>query len=319
MILTLDIGGANTKSLTYENQKSRSVLNYFPIWEKKDKLPNLLKRVGERADKVAVTMTAELSDIFHSKEYGTRFIVDACQKAFKDPYFLKQTQELVKIIDDRAYRELAATNWLASLYLMEKKFGEGLLVDVGSTTTDILSFGKGSVKYKSDLERLKAGELVYTGYLRTPVNTIVNEFPLNGTMIPIASEYFAITADVYTILWGVPYSWETPDGKGKTYDDSIKRIARLLCAEKEEIEGYITEICTYVYNAQVEKIADSVARVYEASGVKKIYVAGAGKKLGLDAVKFLDLVAVDLEKEIKDAWNLPCLGILEMVLDMGVG
>lgn len=319
MILTLDIGGAYTKSLTLENQKSKSVLNYFPIWKKKDELPHLLKRLGKEADAVAVTMTAELSDIFHSKEDGTRFIVGACQKVFKNPYFLKQNHDLVKIIDGGAYGELVATNWLASLYFMEKKFGEGLLVDVGSTTTDILAFGNGSPKYRSDLERLKAADLVYTGYLRTPVNTIVNELPLNGTLISIASEYFAITADVYNILWGVQYSCETPDGRGKTMDDSTKRIARLLCADKEEIEERIKEICIYVYKAQVERIADVVARVYEASGVNKIYIAGAGKKLGVHAVKSLDLGAVDLEKKIGDAWNLPCLGLMEILIDKGVG
>jgi probable H4MPT-linked C1 transfer pathway protein len=315
-ILAFDIGGANTKRLVYENGDTKSSLNYFPLWKRKDRLRGFLEELGEDADVVAVTMTAELCDVFSSKEDGARFIVSSCEEVFGDPFFLTLAPTLVKENDIRDYKELAAANWRASLYLMEKRFGEGVLVDVGSTTTDILPFGDGARCFKSDMERMKASQLLYTGYLRTPVNTIVSEVPLGRLMTPVASDYFAITADIHNILEGVDYTCETPDGEGKSRDASIRRMARLLCADKDEVEEYIPDICRYVHEEQVKRIAGAVERVCNKSKLSDVYAAGVGKKLAMEAGELLGRSFINLEKDIKDAWNLPCLGLAEMVIDM---
>ena len=315
-ILAFDIGGANTKKLVFEDGAAHSKLTYFPIWKRKNELISFLSSQREDADMTVVTMTAELSDVFTSKEEGTRFIVRSCEKAFKNPFFLTLERKLVRKDGIPNFRSLASANWQASLYLMEKRFDEGILIDVGSTTTDILPFGKDAKQGISDLERLKTFQLVYTGYLRTPVNAIVGEVPINGLMTPIASELFAITADVYNVLWGVTYTCETPDGREKTKEGSKRRLARLLCADLDEAEEHIQGICSHVHEVQVKRISEAINRVSKDAGSSEVYVAGVGKRLGLEAARELGFHTIDLEKRVKDAWNLPCLGLCEIALDM---
>ncbi len=317
-ILALDIGGANTKVLVYSDGRSDSSVEYFPLWKEKPRFKGFLSSLRGDEDVVTVTMTAELCDVFSSKPKGVRFITESCNEIFNDPLFLTSDGILKRLDIVMDFNSLSATNWLASLYFMQKKFEPGILVDIGSTTTDIIPFGIDKRAFKSDFERLKASQLVYTGLLRTPVNSIVSEVPVDGERVPIASEYFAITADVYNILWGVDYSGETPDGKGKTEDESMARIARLLCADTAEVKEFIPAICRYVHERQVEKIAAAIERVSEDYDMSKVYMAGIGKKLGIEAAKSLELDVVDLENEIADAWNLPCLGLLEMALDWRV-
>jgi probable H4MPT-linked C1 transfer pathway protein len=315
-ILALDIGGANTKVLVYSDGRSDSSMEYFPFWREKHRFKEFLSSLEVDEDLVTVTITAELCDVFSSKAQGTRFIAESCNEIFNDPYFLTSDGILKRLDRIADFNSLAATNWLASLYFMKKRFEQGILVDIGSTTTDIIPFGLDKQAYKSDFERLKASQLIYTGLLRTPVNTIVSEVPVNGERVPITSEYFALTADVYNILWGVDYSCATPDGNGKSQDESATRIARLLCADTAEVKEFIPEICIYVYETQVKNITTAIERVSEDLGMSKVYVTGIGKILGLDAAKSLDLEVSDLENEIADAWNLPCLGLLEMTLDL---
>ena len=80
-----------------------------------------------------------------------------------------------------------------------------ILIDTGSTTTDIIPIKNGQehATGRSDLERLKTGELVYSGTLRTNVAALVEKVPLDGTMIRVASELFAITADVQMVLGNI--------------------------------------------------------------------------------------------------------------------
>jgi probable H4MPT-linked C1 transfer pathway protein len=162
-ILAFDIGGAYTKKLVHKEGKFESSLRYFPVWKRKDELESFLSEQNEACDAVLITTTAELCDVFPSKAEGARFVASSCAIAFGDPIFLTLNKGLVKRDGVKDFGELAAANWIASLYLMEKKFGEGILVDVGSTTTDILPFGENRDYLKSDFERLRASQLVYTG------------------------------------------------------------------------------------------------------------------------------------------------------------
>ena len=60
------------------------------------------------------------------------------------------------------YLEVAGVNWVATAWLVSKFIKNCIVVDIGSTTTDIIPIvdGKMVVKGKTDLERLSNGELV---------------------------------------------------------------------------------------------------------------------------------------------------------------
>jgi probable H4MPT-linked C1 transfer pathway protein len=315
-LLSLDIGGANTKTHFVKEDRQESSVTYFPLWKKRNELPHFLKNMREKADLTAVTLTAELCDCFKAKEDGVRFIVSACEKAFVEPLYLTTDKKLIKQRSIQTYNELAGANWLGSRFFMEQNFGEGILVDVGSTTTDVIPFGKGGRTPKTDLERLKAGQLIYTGLLRTPVNTIIDSVDIGGGKAGLASEYFAITADVYNVLNAVDYSCETPDGKGKSKYESKIRLARLLCSDLDEVENYMIDLCRLVRTAQVKKIAKAIKKVSNQNGVRQVYAGGSGYILANMAAESIGLETIELKDVIDDAWNLPCLGLSRMLLNV---
>src|SRR5207245_1315601 len=108
--------------------------------------------------------------------------------------------------------------------------GPALLIDVGSTTTDIVPLvdGKPVPRGRTDPERLKCGELVYTGVRRTPLCALL------GTSV--AAELFATSLDTYVIL-GHPAEdaadHGTADGRPATLKAARARLARMLGADWE--------------------------------------------------------------------------------------
>jgi uncharacterized hydantoinase/oxoprolinase family protein len=52
----------------------------------------------------------------------------------------------------------------------------------------------------TNAERLPAGELVYTGLVRSFVTAVVDRAPFAGHRMPLINEYFASMADVHRIL-----------------------------------------------------------------------------------------------------------------------
>lgn len=318
-ILTLDIGGANTKKLLLDTKtgKIKSKIEYFPMWKKKAELKSFLQGIKENADCAAVTMTAELCDCFSSKAEGVNYITSACEGVFENPYYLSVDKKLLGFRELGNSLKIAAANFAASIYFLEKKFVEGILVDIGSTTTDIIPFKKDEILYgRTDLERLRKNQLVYTGMLRTPISAIVSRVPFKNQLVRISSEHFAITADVYNILGMLKnYSCDTPDGRGKRRKDSMQRVVRLLCADLDEMgENEVIKICEHVHKKQVELVAEALRKVAKKSGVEA-YVCGAGKELAEEACKLAGVNAIDLSRITKAYDNLPCLGLAEMVKD----
>jgi probable H4MPT-linked C1 transfer pathway protein len=126
----------------------------YEIWREKDRLPEVLYEVcsqlfpDEKPEAFAVTMTAELSDIFRNKREGVTFVLESVRACFPDPatYVLSLSGEFVPIDDAMSHPlNFAATNLLASARWIAQKFPDCLLVDVGSTTTDILPILNGEV------------------------------------------------------------------------------------------------------------------------------------------------------------------------------
>ena len=317
-ILTIDIGGANTKTLLLllRSNNIKEEIFYFPLWKKKNEFENLLEKIKNRykPEIVGITTTAELCDVFETKKDGIRFISKICKKVFGNPYFLTIDGKLTA----KGEANIGAANYVASIYYLERKFREGILIDIGSTTTDIIPFRKNEILYgKSDLERLAKLQLIYTGMLRTPLNTIVHEVIFKGKNIRVASEFFAITADLYRILGYIckeDYSCETPDGKGRSLEECMRRVARLLCSEVNEIEEELPEICEYIKNEQIKIIAEGIKEVVKESKIKKAYICGVGSKIGIEACKRVKLAYRTLNIN-----NLPCLGLAYMLQDIKQG
>ncbi len=320
-VLALDIGGAYTKILYFDNDKIvENSYIYFPIWKRIKYLKGFLMNISKKFiyDYVGITFTAELSDIFKSKAEGVRYLVKVCDEVFEKPYYLTYDKILIRSnYIDNPYK-LSGANFVSSVYFMEKYFGEGILIDMGSTTTDIIPFRRGETLYaRSDFERILSKQLVYIGYLRTPINTIINQIDYKNRSVRLSSEFFAIMADVFNILGELKnYSCETPDGKGKDIENSMRRVARLLCCDLEEIsKEVILDICKSVKRNVLEIISEAIRYNIERYKLFKAYLCGIGKEFLKEVCKSISVEYIDMENKTI-AWNnLPCLGIIEMILD----
>src|SRR5262249_24868818 len=150
------------------------------------------------ADVLAVTMTGELCDCFESKRQGVHAILDAVEAAAgATPVLVYRTEgRFVTPAEARTAAPLVAAANRPALATLAGRYapqGPALLIDVGSTTTDIVPLldGRPVPQGRTDPERLDCGELVYTGIRRTPICAL-----LGGN---IAAEVFATTLDAYLV------------------------------------------------------------------------------------------------------------------------
>ena len=219
---------------------------------------------------MAITMTAELSDAFRTKREGVAFVLDAAEDALGDrPLSVLTTAgELVPMAEARARPwDVAAANWMATALAVADAHPDALLIDVGSTTADVIPIAAGRVAATghNDLERLLAGELVYTGVLRTNLAAIAPRVPVRGDWCPVASEYFAISADVHLVLGHLApeaYDCPTPDGRPATVAFARERIARLVCSDVDQLDaGEIDAIAAFLHGEQVRQIEAAARRV----------------------------------------------------------
>lgn len=239
--LGLDIGGANLKAASAAGWAKTMP---FALWRDPNGLASALNALMEgapSADRLAVTMTGELCDCFRTKEEGVLHILSAVREVANG------REVCVYLVDGRLVSLegamsspilAAASNWraLAEFACRFVPTGAGLLIDIGSTTTDIIPIENGRVtaRGRSDIERLAAGELVYSGVGRTPICALVRALPWRGQMCPVAAEVFATTADAYLVLGEVgedrTADW-TADGRPLTIECARQRLARQLCAD----------------------------------------------------------------------------------------
>jgi (4-(4-[2-(gamma-L-glutamylamino)ethyl]phenoxymethyl)furan-2-yl)methanamine synthase len=162
----VDIGGANTKAARLDGGSLRTVSRPFEVWRDREALAAVLREVAAElgpARAVAITMTAELSDAFRTKREGVSFVLDAAQDALGEPSVLTTAGELISVAAARARPwDVAAANWVATALAVADGHPDALLVDVGSTTADVVPIvdGRVAASGRDDLARLLAGELV---------------------------------------------------------------------------------------------------------------------------------------------------------------
>jgi (4-(4-[2-(gamma-L-glutamylamino)ethyl]phenoxymethyl)furan-2-yl)methanamine synthase len=293
-MIGIDIGGANLKVVDEDGVH----IHYCPLWEKAPITDLLLPYAQESDGSAVVVMSGELADCFSNKLQGIAFIVDAVQKAFPKARFYGMDARF----HTGAVPELAAANWLASADYLRDLYPHAVLLDVGSTTADIVPLNRfDDLHGLTDTRRLQKGYLLYTGMLRTSIPTLMQWVDLQGIRTPVSTEYFAASADAHLVLGHVTpeqYSCDTPDRKEKTVPASLRRLARVVCADLEEIgEAGAREIAAQFWEIQRTMIGNQVRKVSRECGAADIVVAGIGAPLfareldGVDLTRKLGPVA----------------------------
>ena len=274
----MDVGGANIK-VAHSSGWSNSCV--FPMWKQSENLSQSVASLLGPCPAfrgVAVTMTGELADCFATRAEGVAVILEQITSIIP--------ASMVRVYDvqgnwrtvSQAAREpwqVAASNWhaLARMIAVKDQPPDGqvcpgqLLIDVGSTTTDIIPIlgGKIAIEDQTDSQRLQSGALVYSGVERSNVVGILHELPLFGSKCPVINEPFATTLDVY--LWlrhfeDQPDRRDTADNQSATREAARFRLARLVGEDGSTLtDSDIDAIANAVFQSQALAISNGIRKM----------------------------------------------------------
>jgi probable H4MPT-linked C1 transfer pathway protein len=311
--LALDIGGANLKAADGEGFAASQP---FPLWENSRQLADALRALialVPRADHVAVTMTGELADCFNTKAEGVLFILNAVSVAADRRHtraYLTNGKLVSLQIAMKQPLLAAASNWhaLASFAGRYVADGVGLLIDIGTTTCDLIPLvdGQPVTIGKTDPNRMINGELIYTGVERAPVAAMAQLVPWRGRKCPLAHEVFATMWDVYLTLGDLPeepLSTHTADRRPATKAAARDRLARSICADREMFSETDARIMAEALaQAQLRKLSaiatQLIARLLQPPHT--VVISGRGEFLARRMLDKLKLKAnvVSLTREL---------------------
>ena len=289
-----DVGGAHVKvSMTDAGGAVLDVAQWAcPLWQGLDHLERSIDLVFERwpaartpTAQHAVTMTGEMVDLFEDRAQGVRAIAAALAQRLgpRLRFYAGDAGWLTPQACAAGWRSVASANWLATARWVATRVAEALLVDIGSTTTDIIPIAGGQVvaRAATDAGRLATGELVYQGVVRTPLCGIAQRIEFAGAAANVMNEWFATTADIYRLTGELAPQYDlhpSADQGPKTDAASRTRLARMIGRDAHEASPAAWRRFAQRWRElQLREIGVNVARVTAAHpGLAAAPLVGAG-------------------------------------------
>ncbi|QDV70252.1 Hydantoinase/oxoprolinase [Rosistilla carotiformis] len=322
----IDVGGANIKAA---DTSGWTCAEPFALWKYPERLADQLRQLlptPTAATRYALTMTGELADCFVDRPQGVRQIVDAVAEATQLKASAGVDPLRVYSLDGQWLRadeaksspdDVAAANWHATASYAARYLGDnetGLMIDIGSTTTDLIAVDSRGVPTSSrtDLDRLERSELLYLGVGRTPLCAVTSTLPFRGREVPVMAEFFATTDDCFLVLGrtaAMPEDCDSADGKPRTVQHSINRIARMIGLDHRTFTLDDAIVASKHIEAILkDRIAAGIAEV--ASDASAWVIAGHGDWLLPESVARQISLAQELGVErsrVGPAYALACL------------
>lgn len=325
-----DVGGAHLKAVVLDADGQVRYAAQWPcrLWLGLDELDAALDRVIGEAPHCAshaVTMTGELADCFASRAQGVVEIAAAMASKLR-PANVRLFAGLKGFVEAsdavHSNRCIASANWLASGLFCAQRIDQALLIDIGSTTTDIVVLDRGRVAARGfdDRTRLQYDELVYTGVIRTPLATLASRAPFAGEWHNLAAETFATTADVYRLTNELPEyadQMDAADNGGKNPQDCARRLARMIGADADADAAPLTAwqvLARYFAERQLGRIRSACERTLSrnliapqapliAAGTGNFIVGKLAARLARPYLEFAKLLPVAADSR----WIAACV------------
>ena len=316
IVVGWDVGGAHLKAARAENGRIVDAVQVAsPLRLGLEQLARSFVEAKARigtADLHAVTMTGELADTFSSRVDGVEKLA-ALAVSELAPARVSLYAGRGGFIAPQAARqhadEIASANWFASASLAARATSAALFVDMGSTTTDLVPVVDGAIAARgyTDAERLAAGELVYTGLVRSFVMAVADRAPFEGHWTALINEYFANMADVHRILGRLPDDADqmaTADGRAKTVEASCARLARMVGRDTAHAsESAWLALAQWFAERQIRAIVDGAMLVLSSgnmpadapilgAGIGHAVVREVARRLGRTYVAFGSILDV---------------------------
>ena len=332
-VIGWDLGGANVKLASIEDGRVASVTQIpcpiIPERRKFDAAVEAVLPLIALPASHAVTMTGELSDVFGDRAEGVAYLVDLMVRTVGAQPLSIYAGEAGFLASGDAKRrtlDVASANWRATASLVARRHADGLLVDAGTTTTDLIPIkaGKISARGATDAERLTEGELLYTGVVRTPVMAVAHSAPFRGRVQKIAAERFATMADVWRLTGDLPDDadpYPAADQRGKSPGESAGRLARMLGRDASEAElAEWMALARYFADCQLAEIEHTARNLAERDTLSPdapVVGAGCGRfiarqlaeRLGRRYLDFGDLIDAPPETREMAARCAPAVAV----------
>ncbi len=291
-VLGWDVGGAHLKAVLVDADGAVAAALELPcpLWQGvlhlEQAIDETLARMPTMPSAHAVTMTGELADCFADRAAGIAAIVAAMLTRVPDGelhLFAGRTGFVSADAANAQAAQIASANWLATAMYLATVTDAALLVDSGSTTTDLAPIAGAEVRSvgNDDFTRLASDELVYTGISRTPLMSLVQRVQFEGREVALMAEHFATTADIYRLTGELTESVDmhpAADGGPKTREGSARRLARMIGrdAASAPLDAW-TELARFFAERQLDRLADAARRVIARADLPaRAPVIGAG-------------------------------------------
>lgn len=326
-VIGWDVGGAHLKACLLQDGAVLDVAEWAcPLWQGMDRLDHALDLALDRwpdcsaiavsgtgrprrVTHHAITMTGEMADFFEHRQHGVQSIAERLAHRLGRELHCFAGQEGWCTVDEAVshWEHVASANWLATAMHAAQAVGDGVLVDIGSTTTDLIAFSNGRVSTRSlsDAHRLASGELVYHGVVRTPLCALARRIRWRDTTFNVMNEFFASSADVYRLTGELNPAHDlhpSADNGPKDLPGSRQRLARMVGLDaRDGTEADWLAFAQAWRAEQVAELAGQLQSVLDAAGLPTdapVVSAGCG-----------DFLA----RSLADALNRRCLAYGSLV------
>lgn len=314
-----DIGGAHLKyALVDQTGQTQTALQYYtPVWQGLEFLQATFQKISLPKTSIQhqITLTAELSDIFIDRQNGMMQIFKLLNHQFQQGYkvYAGSLGLLDQNIAPQHSHKIFSANWMATTDLVATHIKQGILLDIGSTTTDLVPFYHGCSQNLGcdDQSRLQHGELYYSGVIRTPLFALTDSINFKGISQGLMAEYFSTTADIYRItgdLYETDDLQQTADHRAKDLPSSIRRLARVLGTDPKlpKDEPDWLETASLFKEQHILNIMQAINKLlinHSELSQSTLTIVGAGmgcflakliaQRLSCDYVEFAQLVNTD--------------------------
>jgi probable H4MPT-linked C1 transfer pathway protein len=322
-IIGWDVGGAHLKAvlLSADGTLLQALQVPCALWRGLNELEIavdvILNKMSVQSAKHAITMTGELVDLFVNRQVGVNEIscvMNAKLIGTKLFYTGALDSDYAGFVTvdrvDSHWQHIASANWLASATLLAKYVEHGLLIDIGSTTSDFVLIDRHQPVCLglTDAARMQTEELVYTGVIRTPLMAVTQKIKFDNTVTSLAAEYFATTSDVYRLTGNLTAEddmADTADGKDKSVHATAQRVARMIGHDADDASLAAWHALALEFKMkQVARLQEvtmkHIARIKNNQNVKIIGV-GVGRFLARHIAENMNMQYLELADIIQHA------------------
>ncbi|MDC0482314.1 hypothetical protein OAN90_02565, partial [Gammaproteobacteria bacterium] len=229
-----------------------------------------------------ITITAESCDNFTDRKHGMTNILEYCSNHIVgNKLYYTNTN---KFIDYNSAinktEELFSTNWMLTSKFLNSKKNIDLIIDIGSTTTDIIFKDMHIGSNINDYMRLVNKTLLYQGVVRTPLSMMTDNVLFKGNNTSLVNEVFATTGDIFNLHGDIDFSkldYLGSDNLQFTKVNSFTRLARIIGLDYKESEReYLIVLSKYFKELFISKIIENIKIIF-SNKIDDITISAIGE------------------------------------------